>query len=535
MRKMHNQTANYISFDKDVELSNYQNWSSLIDFTNIPNGIISGKSGLEVEKMAQESLISELNLETQKEMSKLDIQCPFSASGDGMNFSDVPDELEKLFSDLNFEIPQEIIDLDKENTFVELDPEIIAELNIAELAIRNKATDTQTANYVKKFKDFLLTKNLSVNFENISNELLDQYMRYFYSTLATKYGNPMAPATLLCIRSSLNRYLNSQPINRPVNLCTDSAFISSNKMLKVMVGKFIKEGGKIQHFSPIERTDLDKLSKYFDRSTPKSLQDEIIFNIIYYFGQRGRENIRMLKRSDFRIETSSTGSRFVDIKVGLEAKNVKASLNKRAYSDEKQAKMFELKGSPSSCPVLAFEFYLSKLPSGSDILFPKPLSNFTMEWYSAKAVRGKDYLGDLMKYLSKQLDLSKNYTNHCIRATVVSNMLDAGHDVSDVAAVTGHKSTEALRKYASYKRENQIESFSHTLNSSLHHNASQQTAIPEGPSAKRMCMRASHTERHEVNQRAHQNNDLSGIFGSGNSISIGTMNVYITQSAPSSP
>ena len=73
-------------------------------------------------------------------------------------------------------------------------------------------------------------------------------------------------------------------------------------------------------------------------------------------------------------------------------------------------------------------------------------------------------MGNIMKMLSQNLSLTKTYTNHCIWSTVISNMIDNnGHDVSDVAAVTGYKSNDALRKNASHKRESQIQSFSETL------------------------------------------------------------------------
>ena len=128
--------------------------------------------------------------------------------------------------------------------------------------------------------------------------------------------------------------------------------------------------------------------------------------------------------------------------------------------------MFENKENPQICPVKPFEDYAEKISN-----CPKPLEKYRPtkdRWYSEKACRGKDYLGNIMKMLSQKLSLTKDYTNHCIRSTVVSNMIDNGHDVSDVAAVTGHKSSDALRKYASYKRESQVQSFSETLNKTLH-------------------------------------------------------------------
>ena len=76
--------------------------------------------------------------------------------------------------------------------------------------------------------------------------------------------------------------------------------------MKIMVGRLFNAGDRIQHYNPIEENDM----RYFDRKNPVSLQDEIIFNIIYYFGQRGRERIRQLQKEDFIIGLSSDGSNF---------------------------------------------------------------------------------------------------------------------------------------------------------------------------------------------------------------------------------
>ena len=113
--------------------------------------------------------------------------------------------------------------------------------------------------------------------------------------------------------------------------------------------------------------------------------------------------------------------------------------------------------------------------------------------------------------------------------------MDAGHDVSDIAAVTGHKSNESLRKYASFKRETQIKSFSQTLSSSLHKRKSESDIQDEIPAIKQNLpavtpMTTVSMDRPtcaptctSINMDAR--NQLSAIFGSGNSISINTLNI----------
>ena len=224
----------------------------------------------------------------------------------------------------------------------------------------------------------------------------------------------------------------------------------------------------------------------------------------------------------------------MEIKKGLCSKTVKASLNSErteTFTDMKQSKMFQQIETPRKCPVAAFEMYFMKLSKNQDeVLFPKPLSNFSSNsWYSDRAVRGKDYIGNFMKTLSKKLNLSKSYTNHSIRSTVISNIIDAGHDVSDVAAVTGHKSTEALRKYASRKRESQMRTCSSTLNYTLHGGISESKSDEtrddkiendNEPSTKKLNLAAN-----MVSEISHAN--IASLFGSGNQIKIDTVNINI--------
>lgn len=53
-----------------------------------------------------------------------------------------------------------------------------------------------------------------------------------------------------------------------------------------------------------------------------------------------------------------------------------------------------------------------------------------------------------MKALSKNADLSKIYTNHCIRASVVSKLDENGFESRHIMVVTSHKSENSIKSYA---------------------------------------------------------------------------------------
>ena len=53
-----------------------------------------------------------------------------------------------------------------------------------------------------------------------------------------------------------------------------------------------------------------------------------------------------------------------------------------------------------------------------------------------------------MKDLSEKAALSKMYTNHCIRATTISNLDETGFEARHMRVASGHKSDETIEMYA---------------------------------------------------------------------------------------
>ena len=53
-----------------------------------------------------------------------------------------------------------------------------------------------------------------------------------------------------------------------------------------------------------------------------------------------------------------------------------------------------------------------------------------------------------MRKLSENAGLSQVYTNHCIRATVITNLDNAGFKARHIRAVSSHKSDETIKSYA---------------------------------------------------------------------------------------
>ena len=102
------------------------------------------------------------------------------------------------------------------------------------------------------------------------------------------------------------------------------------------------------------------------------------------------------------------------------------------------------------CPVKSYVKYHGHLNPENSYLWQVPLKNVNMEhdpvWYTRGHI-GKNPLAKFMTNVSKYCELSKVYTNHCIRVTGASILTRMQFSASEIMSVTGHKSVQSLAIY----------------------------------------------------------------------------------------
>ena len=74
--------------------------------------------------------------------------------------------------------------------FQDLNDQIIKQLDNAEKSSIPKSSAFSTQQWTSKFKQFLKSKNLSDDIENMPVRFLSQYLRYFYHNLIARDGRP---------------------------------------------------------------------------------------------------------------------------------------------------------------------------------------------------------------------------------------------------------------------------------------------------------------------------------------------------------
>ena len=409
---------------------------SLLNLVNVPNEMISGLNDEMLDFVSRESgdrCVLELSDQFRKELQETDSLPVLSAA-----------ELDEL------------VELEKSNV--------------------PKSTSDQTRRHVESFRKFLEERHLCTAFETVPENILNDYLRLFYANLRTKDQKYYSASSLICIRAAIHRHLTSVDVNRNINILHGDNFMRANSVLKSMVGLYLRSNQeKRKEFDAISPTDMTKLTRYFDRSTHRRIQEEVIFNVIYFFGMRGRENLRSLKRDTFAIFTDGEQKKYVGIQKVLPSKNVKASLNVKEFNDIKNTRMYST-DDKETCPVECFTMYLDLLPEYTleNTLFPKCTKNS----FSSLAVLGKDSLGNFMKTVSRNANLENMYTNHCIRVSVVTILQEKGIPNEEIAKVTGHKNPMSVHRYSRHRKDDKLQLISGHLNSEKKNSGtSKRTAI----------------------------------------------------------
>lgn len=205
------------------------------------------------------------------------------------------------------------------------------------------STREATKVWLKCFNDYLKEKKLP-NAETVETKDLPDILMDFYTELRKADGEgEYKTSTLKCIRAALNRYYKD---TRCLDIIANAAFIKSNQMFKGVTSKAKEEGrGETDSKPPIEPEDLQQLSTYFANNiagppNADKLQEVMLFNIIYYMGRRGRQNLRKMTKDTFAVSTDASGKQYIYQAIKEQDKNHSAE----DMSPNNQARIYEQPG-----------------------------------------------------------------------------------------------------------------------------------------------------------------------------------------------
>ena len=159
-------------------------------------------------------------------------------------------------------------------------------------------------------------------------------------------------------------------------------------------------------------------------------------------GRRGREGWRELKKNSLEFKHDHQDKEYVTIKYTELTKNYQGGY-KQKDQDYTDVRMYRIPGSAMD-PMSSLKLMLSKLHHHCEALFQTPLTKFSKAaecWYKNELL-GKNSIAQLMPRIFKKAGLSQVYIAHCVRASTITNLHQAGVDAKQICAITKHKNEQ---------------------------------------------------------------------------------------------
>lgn len=199
---------------------------------------------------------------------------------------------------------------------------------------------------VKILTDYLSEKDGEFktldDLKEVDNDALNSLLRKFYGEVRKADGNMYAYKSMQTIRFGLQKHFLQ---SRDIDIINCDSFAPANAMFKAVMVKLSKIGlGTTTHKDVIIPEDLQKLYNHekFSRNSPESLQKRTFFEYLYYYCNRGRENLREVQKEDFELGRDGQGRKFVTLKIKRQTKNHRG--DNLADVDHKDGRMYELPG-----------------------------------------------------------------------------------------------------------------------------------------------------------------------------------------------
>ncbi|XP_071830575.1 uncharacterized protein [Apostichopus japonicus] len=183
-------------------------------------------------------------------------------------------------------------------------------------------------------------------------------------------------------------------------------------------------------------------SKVLSTDNPSPLLNMAWFYLEYHFCRRGREGLRSLKKSSFNFGIDDTNNAYVFLNFNEAPKNHPGDLQ-----DDFQSRKRMYATDDEKCPVKAIKKYLQKLNPNCEHFFQRPkvyVAESDQVGYNNQPL-GVNTLGKMMVKISEKAKLSQKYTNHCVRATTITTLSNAGIETLVIMAMSGHRNESSIK------------------------------------------------------------------------------------------
>ena len=198
-------------------------------------------------------------------------------------------------------------------------------------------------------------------------------------------------------------------------------------------------------------SDLSKISTYlYKENNHIALRFRVWFIFSMQFVSRGLEFHEQLKINSFVLKTDENGDEYVALTHETRQNNWQGGID--AAENPKEKRMYAVSRAGDKCPVKFLLLFCSKTNPDATSLFNRcsrlAISSPSKEdiWYTDVGIK-KYQFTRFMADISKNSKLERNYTAHCLRATTIQGMNDAGFEVRHIMHMSGHKNEASVRSY----------------------------------------------------------------------------------------
>ncbi|CAC5370791.1 unnamed protein product [Mytilus coruscus] len=218
--------------------------------------------------------------------------------------------------------------------------------------------------------------------------------------------------------------------------------------------------------------DLEKINSYlYSSDDPIILRFRVWYNIAMHFVTRGIEFHQQPQINSFEFHFDENNREYACLSHEMKQKNWQGGLDSGETINDKR--MYSCEG--DRCPVASLKLLILKTDPDATSLFnhinkdallsktdPDATSlfnhinkdallsktpNILQLWYTNKSVKSYQFTR-FMADVSKNASCSVMYTAHCLRATAIQAMSDAGFEIRHIMYMSGHRNEASVRSYS---------------------------------------------------------------------------------------
>jgi hypothetical protein len=147
--------------------------------------------------------------------------------------------------------------------------------------------------------------------------------------------------------------------------------------------------------------------------------------------------------NSFDFNFDSDGDEYVLIKHRTQQKNIEGGITSEETPNDK----FIYASRTNTCPLASLRLHINKTDPKAKSLFNRCVKDLRAQysvWYTNQPLPMRTYSG-FMTDICKNAKCSKVCTAHCLRATSIQAMNDAGQELRHIMLMTGHKNEASIR------------------------------------------------------------------------------------------